>query len=386
MLHRDTIFASILKPISRRRFDRHAKRHQGDRYAKSLSTWCQFSALAYGQLSNVSSLRAVTAGWNAHAQHHYHLGASEICRSTLADANAKRPARIFADMFTDLSFEADRQLRRDAGPVIRLIDSSPIPVSKLCDWATSNGRTSGLKLHVVYDPVADHPRVADISPANVNDVTIGRETAMEPGAIYVFDKAYSDYRWWADMHGANCTFVTRPKSNVKFKVTAVSQGPQRPGDGFTVIAAEIVEHETRAHVRLTMPMRRITVRRHEDKKIVELITNDMHSTPDEIANLYKMRWQIELLFRWIKQHLKVRTFLGRSENAIRIQVLVAMIVYLLLRLAAKTASVKMLPLRFAELVGACLFERKTITHIDKPPERVYRRTYAHPDQMKMTYA
>jgi IS4 transposase len=384
LLHHNTVFASILKFIPRRRFDRYVKRHQGDRYAKSLSTWCQFTALIYGQLSNASSLRAIAAGWNAQAQHHYHLGGGQICRSTLADANARRPADIFLDTFNDLSFGANRQLRRDAGPIIRLIDSSPIPVSKLCAWATSNGRTSGLKLHVVYDPIADHPRIADISPANVNDVTVGRETTMEPGAIYVFDKAYSDYRWWRAMHEAGSTFVTRPKSNVKFKVLKTDPLEPHSGDGFTVIKSEIVEHETRSHVRLTMPLRRITIRRHQDKKVLVVITNDITASSDEIASLYKMRWQIELLFRWIKQHLKVRNFLGRSENAIRIQVLVAMIVYLLLRLAAKGEGVNLLPLRFAELVGACLFERKTITHIDKPPERAHRY-YTHPHQLSLNY-
>lgn len=382
MHHANTIFASILKALPRRQFEAIVKHHGGDRYVKTLRTWDQFVALIYGQLSHASSLRALELGWNANAHHHYHLGAGALRRSTFADANKRRPARIFADVFNKLSGLAERRLKSEGCEVIRLIDSSPVPLGELFKWARWNGRTKGLKLHVVYDPKADHPRLAELTPANVNDVNVGRDVAPEPGATYVFDKGYADYAWWQTLHDADCRFVTRPKNNVRFKVIAKRHGPFKPGDGYTVLDDNVVEHNTCSHRKLAMALRLITVRRHQDGREMVLISNDLERSADAIAMLYKKRWQIELLFRWIKQHLKIRSFLGRSENAVRIQVLVAMITFLLLRIAAKANANALSPIRFAELIGAGLFERRDITHIDKPPERRKKAIYTHPNQMR----
>lgn len=387
MRHQNTILASLLKPLSRRRFDASVRRHGGDRYVKAMPTWNQFVTMIFGQLSNASSLRGLEAGWNANAHCHHHLGAAgPLRRSTLADANKRRSPEIFAETFNWLSGLADAKLKAEGREVVRLIDSSPIPVGELCKWASWNGRTKGLKLHVVFDPHADHPRICELTPANVNDVEVGRDIALEPGATYVFDKAYVDYGWWQEMHDSSCIFVTRPKNNVGFKVIETRLGPRKPGDGYTVIEDAIVEHKTRSHTKLAMKLRRIKVRRHRGSQVLTLISNDLERTADEIAMLYKKRWQIELLFRWIKQHLKVAKFLGRSENAVRIQLLIAMITYLLLRLAARAHCVKLEAIRFAELIGQCLFERKDLTHIDKPPPRPWRRpAYANPEQLTLAY-
>lgn len=378
MCHHNSIFNELLKPLSRRVFGAIVDRHDGDRYVKVMSTWTQLLAMIYAQLSSAGSLRAMEAGWNANAQCHYHLGAGHVCRSTLADANAGRPPQIFADTFAHLSGLCDRQLRRAGDDVIRLIDSSPVPVSELCAWAKWNGRTKGLKLHVVFDPDASHPRLAEITPANVNDVESGRSWALEPGATYVFDKAYADYDWWTAMHDAGCRFVTRPKNNVRFDVIKATT-LDLAGDGFTVLEDARVMHRTRSNKRLTFEMRRITVRRERGNVKLTIITNDLERSPETIAELYKKRWQIELLFRWIKQNLEIKSFLGRTENAIRIQVMIAMIAYLLLRLASQNHAITLKPIRLIELIGSSLFVRKSITHIDKPPENKYRH-YVHPDQ------
>ena len=306
-------------------------------------------------------------------------------RSTLADANQRRASEIFSDAFNWLSGLADRKLKSEGQEVVRLIDSSPIPVGELFKWASWNGRTKGLKLHVVFDPNADHPRIAELTPANLNDVNVGREITLEPGATYVFDKGYADYTWWQKIHDTGCTFVTRCKTNVRFEVIETRHGPYKPGDGYTVLEDDVVEHQTAGHIKLAMRLRRITVERHQDGRTLTFISNDLERTADDIAMLYKKRWDIELLFRWVKQHLKIRTFLGRSENAVRTQVLIAMITYLLLRIAAKAHSVSLKPIRFAELVGQCLFERKPLTHIDKPPPNRQRPRYAHPDQLVLDH-
>ena len=223
------------------------------------------------------------------------------------------------------------------------------------DWAKSNGRIRGMKAHVVYDPGRDLPQILDITDANVNDAQIGREIEIEPGLTYVFDKGYCHYGWWTAIAAAGAFFVTRPKSNMGLTVETERQyGPSR-GQGFTVIADEEVVFSSKGDSKLPVRLRRIEVVRDEDKKMVVVISNDMKRSAVEIAQAYKFRWQIELLFRWLKQHLKIRKFLGTSPNAVKLQIYAAMIAYILLRLAAKAVRTKFDILRFTELVGLFLF-------------------------------
>lgn len=182
MRYRDSIFASLLKPLARRQFKAIVERHDGDAYDKTFDSWNHLVVLIFAQLAGASGLRGLESSWNAHAHHHYHLGSGPIARSTLSDANMRRPLQVFAETFAMLSAEADRHLRREGAAIVRLIDASPIPLEALCKWAHWNGRTRGLKLHVVFDPHADHPRRVDITPANVNDVEVGREVPIETGA------------------------------------------------------------------------------------------------------------------------------------------------------------------------------------------------------------
>jgi putative transposase len=196
-------------------------RHEGDRYIKDFSSWDHLVSLVFAQLGGLSSLREVAAVWNAQGAHHYHLGSGPVCRSTLSDANRRRPSAIFAEAFGALTELACRSLRHDGKQILRLIDATPIPLTSLHKWPDWNGRTRGLKAHVTYDPDADRPVRAEITPASVNDVVAGRRQPIEPGATYVFDKAYVDYAWayvdyawWRRLHEAGCRFITRPKTNV----------------------------------------------------------------------------------------------------------------------------------------------------------------------------
>jgi hypothetical protein len=178
----NSIFATLLKPLDRRRFKAIVARHDGDAYDKSFHSWDHLLALIFAQLSGLDSLRGVAAGWNANAHHHYHLGSATLTRTTLADANARRPVGVFADTFAMLARVADRKTRRDGNQMLRLIDSSPIPLGKLCGFATWNGRIRGLKMHAVYDPLGDRPTRVEVTLATVNDSLIGRKTPIEPGA------------------------------------------------------------------------------------------------------------------------------------------------------------------------------------------------------------
>ena len=382
----DSIFGRLLEPINRRQFQTVVDGLGGDAYDKSFKSWDHLVALIYAQLSGSDSLRGVVTGFNANSQHHYHLGTGKLSRSTLSDANARRPVGIFAHVFATLSAMADRQIRREGMEMVRLIDASPVPLGKVCNWAAWNGRIRGMKLHVIYDHLADVPMCAEVTPANVNDVEIGRQAPIQACTTYVFDKGYCRFDWWQKINDCGAFFVTRPKANMRLRRIKRRTNRKRNGDGFKIIADDEVVLASKGDSRLPIPLRRIKVRR-EKGGLITLLTNDLTRTAVEIAALYKSRWQIELLFRWIKQHLDIRKFLGTNENAIRLQVLAAMIAYLLLRIAARANCITMLPLRLAELISQFLFTRRSIAAIDKPPpvNPSIRKPRTSPDQLEFCY-
>lgn len=361
-----SILSRLVEPIDRGRFQTIVDAHDGDAYDKSFESWDHLMVLIYAQLSGAASLRSLESGWNAHGQHHYHLGSGELRRSTLSDASRRRPTAVFAQTFELLAGLLDRQVRRDGRALLRIIDSTPIPLGKLCGWAKFNGRIRGMKMHIVYDPGCDCPRLLGITDANVNDAQIGRTVGIETGATYVFDKAYCHYGWWTAITDAKAFLVTRPKSNMRLEVTVNRPLTNTQGDGFVVLADQNMRFVSKGDSKLDIPLRRIIVER-QDGETLELLSNDLQRSAVEIAALYKARWQIELLFRWIKQHLRIRKFLGNNDNAIRLQLLAAMIAYVLLRIAAHAHRVALPILRFTELVGCCLFERRDIAQIHRPP-------------------
>lgn len=387
MRYVDSIFGNLLKAIDRRQFRDIVKRHDGDAYDKSFKSWDHLVALIFAQLSHVDTLRGLELAFNANAQHHYHLNVGKLVRTTLSDANKRRPVAVFADTFTMLSQAADRAIRREGAQMIRLIDASPIPLGKLCDWAKWNGRIRGMKMHVVYDPQADCPHGVEVTAATVNDVEIGQQVAIEAGATYVFDKAYCHFGWWQKINDAKAFFVTRAKVNCRLRSTRRRPLRKRKADGFRVRDDHevVLASKSQARPKLTIPLRRIRVRR-DNGAVMTLITNDLTRSAIEIAALYKCRWQIELLFRWIKQHLRIGKFLGTNDNAIRLQILAAMIAYLLLRIAARLNSLRMPALRLAELICQFLFARRPIAKIDKPVNPSASQPKFSPDQLVFCYA
>jgi putative transposase len=384
----NSIFVQLLKPINRRQFTEIVERHDGNAYDKSFKSWEHLVTLLYAQFTCTGGLRGLTESWNASPQHHYHLGTHvRLKRSTVSDANQRRPVAVFTDAFGLVASQLDTTTRREGKEMVRLIDSTPIPLGKLCEWAKSNGRIRGMKMHVVYDPKADYPRVLDITDANVNDAQIGRTIAIETGATYVFDKGYCHYGWWRAIHEAKSFFVTRPKVSMKLKSVVERPLVVSEGNRFTVLEDTEVSFASKGDSKLPMRLRRVRVKRHEGGGTIVLLTNDLERSPVEIGALYKGRWQIELLFRWMKQHLKIRKFLGNNDNAIRLQLLAAMIAFALLRIAARTFRVSMSILRFRDLVAQFIFERRNIAAIDKPPpvNPSKRRDRTVPNQMSLAY-
>ncbi len=366
MRYLDSIMGTLLKPIDRRWFQSVVDRHGADAYDKSFKSWDHLVALIFAQLSQIDGLRGLETAFNANAHHHYHLHVGPLARSTLSDANGRRPTAVFAEVFTMLSQSADRSTRRDGAEMVRVIDASPVPLGKVCKWAKWNGRIRGMKMHVVYDPQADCPRCIEVTAATVNDVEVGRKFAIETGATYVFDKGYCHFGWWQRINDSGAFFVTRAKVNTRLRMTRRRPLRKRRGDGFRIIDDAEVRLVSKGDSRLPMALRRIRLKRNNGGSLT-LITNDLVRSATEIGQLYKARWQIELLFRWIKQHLDIRKFLGTSENAIRLQILAAMIAYLLLRIAARLHRLTIPVLRLIELIRQRLFMRRPIAEIDKPP-------------------
>ncbi len=232
-------------------------------------------------------------------------------------------------------------------------------------------RLHGAKLHIVYNPDSERPSFAELTPANVNDITVAKTMPIRPGATYVFDLGYYDYGWWAELHAAGCRLVTRLKANTPLLVTAENKVPK----GSSVLSDRIALLPARqAKSRKNPfqdPVREIRVQT-ETGKILRIVTNDLDAPADEIAELYKRRWHIELFFRWIKQTLKIRHFFGASENAVRIQIAIALIAFLLLRMAHATQSSVTTLLTFTRLVAQNLMQRRRIDRLLDPPPPILK--------------
>jgi IS4 transposase len=366
MRHHNSVFHGLLKHVPWSAFDRLVEAYGADHRVRQLTTKSQFVALLYGQFSGAASLRETVAGLQSHAARLYHLGAQPARRSTLADANAVRPAAVFGALFAHMIGQAERGLRKKVGEAVRLIDSTGLRLSGLSAWARFSTGVCGAKLHVVYDPDAERPLYFAVTPARVNDITAAKAMPIEPGATYVFDLGYYDYAWWARIDQAGCRIVTRLKANTALTVCQELPVPQ----GGSVLSDRIGHLPARqARNRQNpfhVPVREVRVAT-ETGKVLRILTNDLDAAAQEIADLYKRRWQVELFFRWAKQTLKITRFLGTSENAVRIQIAVALIAFLLLRLAQAAQSVIQSRLAFAQLVRANLMHRRRIDRLLHSP-------------------
>ena len=369
MRHENSVMSQVLKLIPWDRFSASVDNHDADRCVRKLSTKSQLIALLHAQLSGASSLREIETTMASHGARIYHLGAASPKRSTLADANAQRPAAVFSELFADLLKQAHPGLRRHAGEAIRLIDSSRVTLNSLSrGWAHYDATCDGMKLHVVYDPGAAVPVHFAVSPARENDMVQAKLLPIEPGATYVFDMGYPSFTWWAALHAAGCRFVTRLRTTSPTRV--VKERPVEPGG--RVVLDRIVRVRGRLSRTRKNPLDHDLREVHvtiDTGKTLRLVTNDLTSPAEVIADLYKTRWEIELFFRWIKQTLKIRKFLGTTENAIRIQIAAALIAYLLLRILHAGQSAIPSLLTFARLVRANLMHQRSIIELGQPPPR-----------------
>jgi IS4 transposase len=379
MRHHNTVFHDVLKRVPWDEFKRLVGAHGADKHVRRLTTKDQFIALLYGQLSGAASLREIVGGLESHSGRLYHVGGRPAQRSTLSDANALRPCAVFTELFATLVGQAQRGLRRKVGDATYLIDSTGVRLSGMgADWARFSAGVCGAKVHVIYDADAERPIYAAVSAARVNDITAAQAMPIEAGATYVFDLGYYDYAWWAKLDAAGCRIVTRFKSNTPLTVTAEFEVPEG-SDVLSDRVGLLPRRQARNRKNpFSDPVREVRVRT-ETGKVLRILCNDLDASAQDIADLYKRRWAIELFFRWVKQTLKIRHLLGTSENAVRIQIAVALIAYLLLRLAQTDQKAVKSPLAFARLVRTNLMHRRRIDQLlapdPKPP--------ASPNQMAL---
>ena len=367
MRHHNSVLHGLLKHIPWSYFDQLVEEHRADAGVRRLSTRTQLVALLYAQFAGLVSLRELETALESHSARLYHLGAQTVSRSTLADANASRPHQVFSALFAQMAGLAGPGFRRSTGDAVRLIDSTGLHLAGVAsDWARFSSRVCGAKAHIIYDPDADTPLYLEVTHARVNDITAAKAMPIEPGATYVFDLGYYDFGWWDRLDQAGCRLVTRLKRNTPLRVVETLALP----DGSALL------YDRLGHLadRLTFsrknpfqdPVREIGVVL-DDGKTLRVVTNDLDASAQEIADLYKRRWMIELFFRWVKQTLRIKHFVGRSENAVRIQIAVALIAYLLLRLSKDAVKITDSPLAFARLVRANIMHRRDLDQMLKPP-------------------
>jgi IS4 transposase len=361
--HQNIVFHEVLKHIPWSTFDRLVEEFGADGDPRGLKTKAHLISMLYAQFCGARGLREIETNLRSHASKLYHLGGCTVSKSALSTANTSRPVGVFGGLLSALMAQLQRGYRRKIGDCVRLIDSTSVKLSSLSgNWATFSTGVCGAKAHIIYDPDADQPLYLMVTPANVNDITAAKQMPIDPKATYVFDLGYYDYGWWARLDGADCRIVTRLKANTPFEIVE-----DRPIPAGSSILSDRTGHlPKRLAASRINPMSglvrevRIVI---ETGKVLRIFTNDLDANAQEIADLYKRRWAIELFFRWVKQTLKISHFFGISENAVRIQIAVALIAFLLLRLAHDANKIVKSPLAFARLIQANLMHRRPIAEL-----------------------
>ena len=326
----NTIIGNLFNSVDRRVFKRIVDKHKGEYYAKSLTCWEQFVCVFLGQiLKNCKSLRDIEDFLLANQNQWYHLGIKHhIARSTLSYANNTKSWKIYADLFNHLLSKS--HCNKPLNEVVTLIDSTPIYLNlDLFSWADANLRIKGLKMHVVYNLNEQKPTCFTFTSPRVNDIEEGKLVEIKSNQTYVFDRGYMDFNWWNEIDEKNAYFVSRlKKNNAILELTDIEEHNE-------LVSSQIIRLKTkrfkdgRYNKCSEKILKRVFVKR-EGKTPLILVTNDLNRSAEEIAELYKQRWQIELFFKWIKQNLEIKKFIGRSENAVKTQLCIALIAYLII--------------------------------------------------------
>lgn len=325
MAHHDTAFGQLLKLVPRHQFSVLAKKHHRGRKFRKASRWAQFVALAMGQLAGRQSLRDVVANAAAQRKRWYHLGARPLARSTLSRLNTEQPCELYEELFGKLYAQcqqiAPRHGFRFKNPLYSL-DASVIQLSlKVFPWADYQRTKGGMKLHLALNHGGYIPAFGVITRARVHEAPVAHRFRFPRGSVVVFDRGFVDYGWYKSLNEQGVFFVTRQRKDARYGV--VERRDANRGQGVTSDQTIRLTGSQLANAEMSQ-LRRIGYREPETGKHYVFLTNAFHLSAKTIADIYKERWQIELFFKWIKQNLKIKSFVGTSENAVMTQIWIAL--------------------------------------------------------------
>ena len=356
-----TVFAQLMSLIPRRQFNNCVARYNGDYRIRNFSCYDQFLVMSMAQYANKNSLRDIEASLTAISHKLYHSGISyAVPRNTLAKANELRDWHIYADLGQVLinkvrPLYSDDPFRLDLDNAVYAFDSSTISLClKLCPWAKFRKTKAGIKMHTQLDLRGNIPVFIHLTDASVHDVRALDELCVEMGAIYLLDKGYVDFfRLFNRIHKNGAFFVTRAKDNMQYEVIQ-----SRPVDKTTgVIADEIIKLTTyKSSKAYPEELRMVTYEDFATGVVYRFLTNHMGYEALTIAELYRERWNVELFFKWIKQHLHIKSFYGTSENAVYTQIWIAVCSFLLIALAKKKWNLDQSLYTISQTIGFVLFE------------------------------
>lgn len=330
MAHNNTVFSQLLKFIPRHEFESLAKGHHKGRKLRKMTHWGQFVAMGLAQLSGRSSLRDIVSNISAQTGKLYHLGISKISRTSLARVNEQQPYTLYEALFNKLLSRcqglAPRHGFRFKNKLYSL-DASTIDLSlSVFPWAKFRTTKGAVKLHVGIDHSGFLPTFMTVTDGKVHDVTVGRTLKLPKQSIVVFDRGYTDYKWYNSLNDNDIFFVTRQKTNASYHVIERHSISKKCG----LTCDQTIKIKGSKASDCPIPLRRIGYKDPETGQRYVFLTNNFKLAAKTIADIYKARWQIELFFKWIKQNLKIKTFLGTSKNAVLTQIWIAMCIYLLL--------------------------------------------------------
>ncbi len=372
MAHNNTVFSQLLKIIPRHEFESLSKAHHEGRQLRKTSRWSQFVSLCLGQLAGRHSLRDIESNMHVQSKRLYHLGAQPVARSSLARLNEQQPYTMYEALFGQL-YSRCRQLapkhRFRFKNKLYSLDASLIDLSlKLFPWAHYALGKAAMKLHVGLDHAGYIPQFAAITEGKVSDIEIGRTLQFSKGSIVVFDKGYTDYEWFKALNNKGVFFVTRLRQNAIWRVNERRDVNKDTG----LTCDQTITLTGVKPQKIGMPkLRRIGYRDPETGQHYEFITNHFELSAKTIAEIYKERWQVELFFKWIKQNLKIKAFIGNSRNAIMTQIWVALCTCLMLAFIKFSAKLDWSLQKIIRILQLNLFMRRDLLSLlrgDPPPD------------------
>ena len=380
------IFTQIVSHLPQRVFDRIVNNYRGNHRIRHFSCWNHMLVMMFGQLSSRESLRDTILTISAHQTKSYHLGfGKNVSRSNLSDANEQRPFLIFAEFAYHLIGIAQKEcLVTESGfsfsNAVYAFDSTTIDLclNVFC-WATFRRAKGGIKLHTQYDVRTSIPVFMEVTPASVHDVNAMDLIKYEKGSFYIFDKGYIDFERLYIIHKTNAYFVVRAKGNLRFNRKSSNKVHKENG----VMVDQIIEL-TGFYSKAKYPgtLRRVKFYDVEKKRTFIFLSNNMELTAEEVAKLYKYRWRIELFFKWIKQHLRVTEFWGRTMNAVKTQVYIAVVTYTLVAIIKARTKSQYSTYEILQILGISLLDKTQMDELLKRPvdQEIKEQLY---NQLKM---